>query len=965
MAQPQPPREPDDDGTTGGQLAVLPLRGGEHVGRYVILYTLGRGGMGVVYAAYDPQLDRKLAIKVMRPRGRREAQRAELLREAQALAKLSDPHVVAVHDVGLVGDRVFVAMDLVDGQTLRRWAVASPRSVPEIVRVYLQAGQGLAAAHRAGIVHRDFKPDNALIGKDGRVQVLDFGLARVRDGERATPSDGEEPRPSGDPPGRARGTPMYMAPEQHLGRDAGPACDQWALCASLYEALWRRVPFAGDDNAAIAQAILRGPLPDPPRIAGVNARLRRAILRGLARDPQQRFPSMEALVAELRAAITRRRKVRFAFAGLVVGAAASSALLARNWLGGPPPCEQVPARIAEAWNQDHAQAVTAALRSTGRAHATQSAAGVQQALDGFVARWTDGWRDACEASVVRHEQSAELLDLRMACLDAGRERLVALVDTLQRADGEIADRALQATDALPDLSACADAAALRRREPLPADADERAQLEELRMRVAHAAALVQAGKGADALAVAEVAARRAHEHAHHPTIAEAELTLGRALDLLGRTQQAELALRRAAIAAEHADDDRLLADARTLLVSVAGAQQERRGDGELWAELAAAALERLGHDARREATLEHNLSRVLEQNGRPEDVLEHQRRALALASEPGVMGELERAPLYSSLAMTLSDTGEFDEALSRARAALDIWQRAYGDDHPGTAGAVGAVGIVLDRRGDLPGALQWYERSHAALARVLGEDNPRTADMLTNVAVAALELGELERGIALLQRALAAHSAASGEQSADVAQDHQNLGSALRLVGRIDEALAHHRAALSIREGLFGPDDIRVAHSLVGVANVLEDDLDQPEESYELRTRALALEERAWGPEHPQLSLALANLGHNALALGDRDAALRHAERAVRLSSDAAVPAETRAFAELVLALVLARRGDDEARARSLLERGRAGAGRDVDRAAADLIAATEAALGRARVSPKPAPRRAPAPPRP
>ncbi|MFO0635968.1 MAG: serine/threonine-protein kinase [Nannocystaceae bacterium] len=940
------------------------LRGGEHVGRYVILYTLGRGGMGVVYAAYDPQLDRKLAIKVMRPRGRREAQRAELLREAQALARLSDPHVVAVHDVGLVGDRVFVAMDLVDGQTLRRWALASPRSVPEIVRAYVQAGQGLAAAHHAGIVHRDFKPDNALIGKDGRVQVLDFGLARVRDGERATPSDGEDRRDDGDPPAAPAARRCTWRPNNTWAAMPGPRATSGRCVHRCTKRCGAGCPSPATTTPPSPRRSCAGPCPirrgSPAWARGCDA-------RSSAASPAIRSSASSRWRRWWRSCALRSRAV--ARSASPSPAWSSASRRAR-------PCSRatgwVDRRRASACpSASPRRGTRTAPRRSPRPCAAPAAAMRRRPPPGSRPRSTASSRvgsragATCEASVVRHEQSAELLDLRMACLDSQRERLVALVDTLQRADGDVADRALQATGPCriwlraPTRPPCAGAnpcppttTSARRSKscacawPMPAPWS----------RPARPPTRSRSPRSRPAARTST----RTTPPPRRPSWPWAARSI-----CSGARPKAELALRRAAIAAEHADDDRLLADTRTLLVSVAGAQQERRGDGELWAELAAAALERLGHDARREATLEHNLSRVLEQNGKPEDVLEHQRRALALASEPGVMGELERAPLYSSLAMTLSDTGEHDEALSRARAALDIWQRAYGDDHPGTAGAVGAVGIVLDRRGDLRGALQWYERSHAAFARVLGEDNPRTADMLTNVAVAALELGDIERGISLLQRALAAHTAATGDHSADVAQDHQNLGSALRLAGRIDEALAHHRAALSIREGLFGPDDIRVAHSLVGVANVLEDDLKRPQESYGLRTRALALEERAWGPDHPQLSLALANLGHNALALGETDAALRHAERAVRLSSDAAVPAETRAFAELVLALVLARRGDDDARARSLLERGRAGAGRDIDGAAAGLIAATEAALGRARVSPRPAPRRAPAPPRP
>ena len=223
----EPAVTPGGRADEGATVTMLPLRGGEHVGRYVILYRLGKGGMGVVFAAYDPQLDRKVAIKLLRPRRSSRAKQGQtaMLREAQALARLSHPNVVAIHDVGVLGQQVFLAMDFLEGDTLRRWAAGERRSVREIVRAYLEAGEGLAAAHRAGIVHRDFKPDNAIVTRDpqaphapGRVQVLDFGLARIRDPESHDTEDEDD-----DAPARPAGTPMYMAPEQHQGRAIGPA----------------------------------------------------------------------------------------------------------------------------------------------------------------------------------------------------------------------------------------------------------------------------------------------------------------------------------------------------------------------------------------------------------------------------------------------------------------------------------------------------------------------------------------------------------------------------------------------------------------------------------------------------------------------------------------------------------------------------------------------------------------------
>ncbi|MCA9677685.1 MAG: serine/threonine protein kinase, partial [Myxococcales bacterium] len=227
-----------------------PGRGAE-IGRYLVLDKVGEGGIGVVLSAYDPQLDRKVAIKLLR-RDRRQAAstggRERALTEARALARLVHPHIVAVHDAGLLDDEIYVVMELVDGTDLRGWLDAGSRVRDEILDVFVQAGEGLAAAHDAGLVHRDFKPDNVLVGKDGRVRVADFGLARVLDA--GTPSGAPDDRDAASAgpvdltvTGAFVGTPAYMAPEQIDAGRVDAAADVFAYCASLWEALFAARPF--------------------------------------------------------------------------------------------------------------------------------------------------------------------------------------------------------------------------------------------------------------------------------------------------------------------------------------------------------------------------------------------------------------------------------------------------------------------------------------------------------------------------------------------------------------------------------------------------------------------------------------------------------------------------------------------------------------------------------------------------
>ena len=258
-----------DVGAPASQMRIL---AGARIGRFVVEASIGEGGMGCVYRAFDPQLQRHVALKLLRAADRNANARA--LREAQAMARLAHPHVIAVFDVGEHDGAIFFAMEMVDGMTLRDWIAEGPHPWREVLAKYRPAGEGLAAAHQAGLVHRDFKPANVLIGRDGRVQVTDFGLAR---GTAAISSD-EVPvagttHPSTDPrltqDGVVLGTPPYMAPEQSRGHDPDPRSDQYAFCVALYEALFGVRPFVADTRAQLEAAKRRGvPFPYPRASSG-------------------------------------------------------------------------------------------------------------------------------------------------------------------------------------------------------------------------------------------------------------------------------------------------------------------------------------------------------------------------------------------------------------------------------------------------------------------------------------------------------------------------------------------------------------------------------------------------------------------------------------------------------------------------------------------------------------------------
>jgi len=324
----------------------------QRVGRYSVLRQIGRGGMSTVYDAYDPELDRHVALKLVTAWDHGDDQGpARLVREARSMAKISHPNVAPVYDAGVVGDAVFIAMELIDGPTLADWTTRTARPWTEILRMHLLAGRGLAAAHDAGLVHRDFKPDNVMVGPDDRPRVLDFGLARpaALDDEDLLldddEGDGDEARMSAHKPasrtegpersegvgaragaaehdpsptrwreesasisssfdllvdvtrnGVVTGTPAYMAPEQHTGHPGDPASDQFAFCVSLWEALYRQRPFDGENFFEIVDAIVDGRIRPPPP-SHVPGWIRNLLERGLAVDPDARHPSMRSLLA--------------------------------------------------------------------------------------------------------------------------------------------------------------------------------------------------------------------------------------------------------------------------------------------------------------------------------------------------------------------------------------------------------------------------------------------------------------------------------------------------------------------------------------------------------------------------------------------------------------------------------------------------------------------------------------------
>ncbi|MEM6297047.1 MAG: serine/threonine-protein kinase, partial [Myxococcota bacterium] len=323
------------------------------VGRFVIHERLGAGGMGIVYAADDPQLERRVALKVVRSDASLDGEgSARLVAEAKAMAKLSHPNVITVYEAGTVDDQVFIAMELVEGYTLRSWLDEAPRTPDEVLRLLLAAGEGLAAAHAVGLVHRDFKPENVLVSRDGKVFVTDFGLARTFD---AGEESGVRVRAAGGTATtRLAGTPAYMAPEQLRRGTVDARCDQFAWGVTAFEALAGERPFGPEVLQRFAVEPGFEPAPaSVPMSVSLSRRARLGIERALSIDPSLRFESLGALLSELRP--RRRPWLPLATGGALAAIGGGVALAASS-----DPCPPQPAALASIWDDGvRAQAQTA------------------------------------------------------------------------------------------------------------------------------------------------------------------------------------------------------------------------------------------------------------------------------------------------------------------------------------------------------------------------------------------------------------------------------------------------------------------------------------------------------------------------------------------------------------------------------------------------------------------------------
>ena len=829
----------------------------DRLGRYEVLRELGRGAMGLVLRAYDPELARPVAIKLLHDV---DAQTRERLRlEAQAMARLRHPNVVTVYDVVAEGDTMFVAMELVDGDTLRGHCRGRPPR--EVLDACIRAGRGLAAAHDARLVHRDFKPENVLCGADGEVRVSDFGLARVDD----TPGDGANVLAS-----TIAGTPAYMAPEIFRGEPATARSDQFSFCVTTYEMLYSKRPFGGDDAREL-RARVTGSEPEPPPAGDVPAWIWRVLRRGLARDPDARYPSMHALLAALAddPAVRRRRRVWLA-AGAGVAIALGAGTVRLTHAEGPS-CAIDDSALAGAWDARSAQRVEAAIaRTSGEAAARR----VTAALDGYAHAWLEARHDACRELA---------LDRRSGCLDRGRRELAELVHLLGDADAQLAGQAIEAIGRLRDPAGCTG------EDETEADPVARAVAGVATAGIDRANALEYAGKLDDAIAVANQVIAGLALHDEPRSLAEALLVRGRAETDHNQYDRGEATLFDALRAAERAHDDQLVAEIWVEIVLNTGAQQRRFDVAMSNARAADAALLRISPPAELVERYDYAFGTMLLAQGKLPEARERLEAGLALVPAGPQHGG-QAGLFHGALCGALRELGKLPAAREHCAQAVQLLEQALGPDHLKLAITLNSDGAEALAEHDLARAERVFERAIAIFERAQATDQISYALAVTNLGVTYMDREDLAHAQTQFERArdaFAAHHPAHPQRITPL----QGLGSIAFERGDLATAIRYDREAVDAIAATYAADspDLSIAEYNLALAYA---QAKQPDDAQKLLDRITA---RSLVTGHEQWMLASRALDLSALlAVQRHDLAggLALRERAAVVIEHAGSPAE-------------------------------------------------------------------------
>lgn len=834
------------------------------VGRFVVLRSVGEGGMGVVYTAYDEKLDRKIAIKMLRPAMTRDARaRDHVLREARAMARISHPNVVQVYDVGEFGDQIFVAMEYVEGPTLRQWLRSETRPWREILRVFVGAGEGLCAAHRKSLVHRDFKPDNVLIGEQGTPRVVDFGLARLWD-----LASGTDYRISADPvPYHSipAGTPGYMAPEQRAGVRADARSDQYSFCASLYEALTGKLP-----DAPAPPSGSRSPVKLLPPW------LLRAIHRGLSHNAEDRWPSMEELLRTLRRGPNRRTLA------LGMGGAMGAALGVAGFLvlGGPDPvsqrCDGLQARLDETWNEQRDAETGRAFAATGIPYAADTWNRLRARVTDYAQAWTgvhdrvcQGDPDADDARALEH----------LTCLDRQLAQLEALVPRLAVPGARLVETAATAQLLDPRAPArCLESTADVHWSMRPEDASAQLLWSEL------VATRVDTEFGdygsATRHAVRALELAEQYENPHAQT--EATLWQGILAEREGDYTRAESLLEQAYTDAQSLGDKLVALESAVELVLVVGDRAARYDEAHVRAMYARALIAQVPGPTESAAKLDAHVGRVLTAQARYQNAQEAFERSVAAYEALGPQARGRLADVLVDFAWTYIHRQQFDPAKEILERALALSRATSGPEHPRNVRILNTTGLLLRYTSNYDLAVSTFMQALKLGEASLGPKHPDLADVRLNLGWVYYRRGELQLAETHFQTALEIRLRTYPDDHPEVAHVYGRLGVIARARGELNTAESLQRRALAMQAAALGEDNPQLVPTLLNLASVLETRGDLPS-AVSILQRAEDLVVRHHGEHHTSLSPIFETRARIGRAIRDDRTARSYEDRNITL----------------------------------------------------------------------------------
>ncbi len=856
VSPPGVPTESSERTADGGPDELAP---GTRLGNFVVLARIGAGGMGTVFLAFDAELDRRVAIKLLHrssdDAGGPEVARERLLAEAQAMARLQHPNVVTVLQTGVWEDRVFLAMEYVEGNSLRGWLAEPGRTDKERLAALVDSGRGLAAAHAAGLVHRDFKPDNVLVGKDGRARVTDFGLAaRETEARDHTPVDevpelrnwDEDSSSAGaTEQGSLVGTPSYMAPEQLTGHPADTRSDQFAFAVTAWEAFAGTRPFDLDGLRQLAITQLSAERGEPPgsrrktgpgaaplaQPSGMPTWVYRALLKSLSVDPDRRFPSMDALLAQLAndPRVRRRQRALVSVAGLVAAIGIGSLVLQQQEARAAR-CSGGTERMSEVIGKRQRGEVERAFLATSAPDAQERFARTAAELDAYAKGWADMHHEACAATRVREVQSEEVMGLRIACLDRRRNELRELVALLRGADEKLVDRGPQAVRSLPSVQVCADVESLSAPVPLPVEPERRKGIRKAEDGLARLEALRAAGRPRDGAAAAREVWREVAPLDYAPVAAEALLYRGIFEFATGKAKEGEQTLTEAVVTADRGRTDGPRARSALWLTRIL-TDQGRLDEAELWLKLGSAATERAG-SANRLASFMHERQAELHRvQGRYAESLESWERAAQAYEVEHGSDAIERAPSLSGAANILNLLGRNQEAIPLLEQSLQLIERERGTDH---VALIAPLFVLTMQQIDA----KEFDRANAnadravAIARLrFGTEHTRTADILDLKATVMQAKGDFAAAVEVYRESLALRRKLLPADHEDLSYSYDGIGQSLLGLGSLDAAREALERALALR----GPDPFDRAETRFALARAL-----WPQRGGRARARELA-----------------------------------------------------------------------------------------------------------------------------